>query len=48
MATDIFRLIAETQAAYAHAIDTDKLEDWPGFFADPCSYVITTCRAGHA
>lgn len=42
MATDIFRLICETQAAYAHAIDTDKLEDWPGFFADPCTYVITT------
>ena len=40
--TDTYRLIAQTQAAYARAIDTDRLEEWPSFFADPCSYVITT------
>ena len=40
--TDIYRLIAQTQAAYARTIDDDRLEEWPGFFADPCSYVITT------
>jgi anthranilate 1,2-dioxygenase small subunit len=39
---DVYRLISQTQAAYARAIDADRLEDWPGFFADPCSYVITT------
>lgn len=42
MTTDIYRLIAQTQAAYARTIDDDRLEDWPGYFSDPCSYVITT------
>lgn len=42
MTTDTFRLIAQTQAAYASAIDNDRLEEWPGYFADPCMYVITT------
>ncbi len=42
MTEDVFRLIAQAQAAYASAIDNDRLEDWPGFFADPCRYVITT------
>ncbi len=42
MTTDTYRLIAQSQAAYARAIDTDRLEEWPGFFADPCSYVITS------
>lgn len=40
--TDAYRLISQTQAAYARTIDDDRLEDWPGFFADPCTYVITT------
>jgi anthranilate 1,2-dioxygenase small subunit len=40
--TDVYRLIAQTQAAYARAIDADRLEDWPGFFDDPCLYMITT------
>lgn len=42
MATDVYRLIAQTQAAYARAIDADRLEEWPAFFADPCTYMITT------
>ena len=40
--TDVYRQISQTQAAYARTIDDDRLEEWPDFFADPCSYVITT------
>jgi 3-phenylpropionate/cinnamic acid dioxygenase small subunit len=28
-------------AAYAHAIDSDALEQWPAFFTENCSYRIT-------
>jgi len=28
-------------ASYAHAIDTDALEQWPGFFTEDCHYRIT-------
>ena len=42
MTTDVYRLISQTQAAYVRTIDDDRLEEWPAFFADPCSYVITT------
>ena len=42
MADDSYRLISQTQAAYARAIDDDRLEQWPDFFADPCEYLITT------
>lgn len=28
-------------AAYAHAIDSDALEQWPGFFTPDCHYRIT-------
>jgi anthranilate 1,2-dioxygenase small subunit len=31
-------------ARYIHCIDDDKLEDWPGFFADPCKYLITSAE----
>lgn len=44
----IFR-VAALNAAAADAIDSDRLEDWPAFFADPCRYVVTTAenhRAG--
>ncbi len=34
----ILRLFAE----YAHCIDEDRLEDWPGLFTDPCLYRIAT------
>ena len=32
----------QLNADYARAIDDDRLEDWPGFFADPCLYRITS------
>jgi anthranilate 1,2-dioxygenase small subunit len=34
--------VAQLCADYARAIDDDRLEDWPGFFADPCLYTITS------
>jgi 3-phenylpropionate/cinnamic acid dioxygenase small subunit len=34
--------IAALNAACAAAIDADRLEDWPGFFADRCLYKVTT------
>jgi len=46
----LFR-IARLNAAYADAIDSDRLEEWPGFFVETCRYVITTAenhRAGLA
>jgi anthranilate 1,2-dioxygenase small subunit/terephthalate 1,2-dioxygenase oxygenase component beta subunit len=35
-------LLAQLNADYARAIDDDRLEDWPGFFAEPCLYKITS------
>jgi len=34
--------LMELNAAYAAAIDTDRLEDWPEFFAPDCLYKITS------
>jgi anthranilate 1,2-dioxygenase small subunit len=34
-------------AEYAHCIDDDRIEEWPGLFTDPCLYRITT-RDNHA
>ena len=34
--------IAALNGACAAAIDTGRLEDWPGFFLDRCLYKITT------
>jgi anthranilate 1,2-dioxygenase small subunit/terephthalate 1,2-dioxygenase oxygenase component beta subunit len=34
--------IADLNARYADAIDADRLEAWPDFFADDCLYRITT------
>jgi 3-phenylpropionate/cinnamic acid dioxygenase small subunit len=34
--------IAALNAASARALDTDRLEDWPGFFEESCLYVVTT------
>jgi len=42
-------LISQLNAAYARAIDDDRLEDWPGFFVEDCVYKITSAdnyRAG--
>jgi 3-phenylpropionate/cinnamic acid dioxygenase small subunit len=43
--------IAELNAAYASAIDNDRLEAWPDFFVDDCLYKITSAenyRRGYA
>lgn len=32
--------IAEFNAAYAHCIDDDRLEQWPEFFTEDCEYQI--------
>jgi anthranilate 1,2-dioxygenase small subunit/terephthalate 1,2-dioxygenase oxygenase component beta subunit len=34
--------VARLNAAYAAAIDNDRLEDWPGFFVEECLYKITS------
>lgn len=34
--------LAQLNADYARAIDDDRLEDWPGFFAEDCLYTITS------
>lgn len=39
--------VAALLAEYAHCIDDDRIEDWPGLFTDPCLYRITT-RDNHA
>ncbi|MBK0394936.1 aromatic-ring-hydroxylating dioxygenase subunit beta [Ramlibacter algicola] len=33
--------LAAFNAAYAQAIDSDSLEQWPGFFTEDCHYRIT-------
>ncbi len=43
--------LAALNAAYAGAIDADRLEEWPGFFLERCLYKITTAenlRRGYA
>ncbi len=37
----LFRLSC-LNAAYAAAIDADRLEEWPGFFTERCLYKVTT------
>jgi 3-phenylpropionate/cinnamic acid dioxygenase small subunit len=36
--------VAELNAAYAAAIDRDRLEDWPDFFLADCLYKITSAE----
>jgi 3-phenylpropionate/cinnamic acid dioxygenase small subunit len=36
--------IEQLHARYAHALDSDKLEDWPGFFTENGRYRITTAE----
>jgi len=31
-------------ARYVHALDDDRLEEWPGFFTESCRYRITTAE----
>jgi anthranilate 1,2-dioxygenase small subunit len=34
--------ITALMAEYVHVIDSDRIEDWPGLFTDPCLYKIVT------
>ena len=34
--------IDDLNAAYADCLDDDRLEEWPGFFAEDCRYLITS------
>ncbi len=39
---DVFHRIAAAQASYARCIDEGPLEEWPSFFVEDCSYIVTT------
>ena len=39
---DLLPRVAALCAEYARAIDDDRLEEWPDFFASPCLYKITS------
>ena len=47
LGADVRRKIEDLIADYAHAIDDDRLEEWPDFFTDDCSYRIIN-RENHA
>jgi anthranilate 1,2-dioxygenase small subunit len=47
LGADVRRKIEGLIADYAHAIDDDRLEEWPDFFTDDCSYRIIN-RENHA
>ena len=42
MADGVPAAVAALMTEYVHAIDDDRLEDWPGLFTDPCLYRIAT------
>ncbi|MEO8715216.1 MAG: aromatic-ring-hydroxylating dioxygenase subunit beta [Acetobacteraceae bacterium] len=42
MESDTLLRVAALNAAYAAALDSGRLEAWPGFFLDPCLYKITS------
>lgn len=37
-------MVEQLHARYAHALDADRLEDWPQFFTEQGSYRITTAE----
>jgi 3-phenylpropionate/cinnamic acid dioxygenase small subunit len=41
---DLLPRVAALCAEYARAIDDDRLEEWPDFFASPCLYKITSAE----
>jgi 3-phenylpropionate/cinnamic acid dioxygenase small subunit len=41
---DVQRQIEALHSRYAHALDADKLEEWPGFFTENGVYRITTAE----
>lgn len=42
MATGLLPRVWQLNAEYARALDDDRLEEWPDFFADECLYTITS------
>jgi 3-phenylpropionate/cinnamic acid dioxygenase small subunit len=40
--SSVLPLLWQLNAEYARALDDDRLEDWPSFFADACLYKITS------
>jgi anthranilate 1,2-dioxygenase small subunit/terephthalate 1,2-dioxygenase oxygenase component beta subunit len=36
--------VQDLLARYVHAIDTDKLEEWPNYFTEKCHYRVTTAE----
>jgi anthranilate 1,2-dioxygenase small subunit len=42
MTLDLYHVLVREQSNYARCIDDDRLERWPDFFDDPCTYKITT------
>jgi anthranilate 1,2-dioxygenase small subunit len=41
---DLQRQVENLHARYAHALDDDRLEDWPGFFTEDGVYRIATAE----
>ena len=41
-AAELLPRLSQLSAEYARALDDDRLEDWPGFFAERCLYKITS------
>ena len=44
MDAQMYFTIERLMTDYAHCIDDDRLEEWPGFFTDPCVYKITSAE----
>jgi 3-phenylpropionate/cinnamic acid dioxygenase small subunit len=42
MDIELYFKVQDLNARYVHALDEDRLEDWPDFFADDGHYRITT------
>jgi anthranilate 1,2-dioxygenase small subunit len=40
----VLEQVTRLNAEYARAIDDDRLEDWPDFFAEACLYTITSAE----
>lgn len=43
-AHQIHYAVEQLNTAYARCIDTDRLEEWPGFFAEQCLYQIISAE----
>lgn len=44
MTPEIQFAVEKLHARYAHALDEDRLEDWPGFFTEDARYRIATAE----